>query len=1066
MTISGSTVTGWAALYMKGQVSSAGSAGSTVTIDGSTLTARNVYSGISNEFGEIVFEDNNISVNITNSTLNVYGESNTQALALYNGKSGNTVSLGEGNTVNVTGAGCLTYDMPVTSTMSITGGTFTVDPSAYVAPGYMAVQSGGTWTVQYMGVAKIGNTGYATLQAAVDAAQNGDTIDILQDIQLTTVSSTVNGESSIKYNVVVEKGITLDGHGHSITAGSNKRPLALAGIGKEIVLKDLTVKAKGATALWLIASNMTVTLDNTVIDGTGFATGLDSYNQVITIGSDFTGIRLNVTKGSVIKTNEAGSSHYDIIVWSPSTINVSNSTLKGWANVYIKNTGAGSTVNISNSSMVSQGTSGASNNFALITMESSNNIITLDNNTAAISQPADNTYNTLLLFGSGVTGNTVKIINGTSYSSPDVLYGGFTFNWSRVAGNNVYFDAGTKDGFSSFFGERALYTISNIMDNTEHLYPLVIKEASVVDNGVWYYYSTLAGAFSSEHFKQQLNLYKDITLSADITVAKTDGYFIIVPGSYVINANGHAILINDEVSAIWYKDQSVDIFGCVNEYATLLEEREDSGAYYAYTAVPPVAMIGSTGYESLAAAVAAAQSGDTIELVADDNVSLTSGGEIEINKPLTITGAVDSNGVPKYTVYGQPSVTSNYNDVFLNNSTGGTITISNIAFSGFGNETAASYHGRAPLFIGSSNRNAVIENVYISEINTEAIHINGGTFSITNCAIDCDKESGYTRGIYVANDASGTITNTNVSNVVGIDGCDTAAIELQGDGPISISDCELFGAEANNHNMGIAAGSAGGLTPGSSSVVVSRCSVSAYIAIFGDGDTGASIAVNSGEYVGYIVPGDNGQGITITSGTFNDPTALNYGTVGSTMIVSLEQDWELDSSISPGSGTLDLNGYTISVDENTCDPITMNKAGATLTITGNGTIDASGYSGNDGTAIWAKAGSVIIESGTVINKSTEEATLYVSGENASITVQGGTFRNIAEGEYKWKAGWKPVILNVKNTLNVNQIQVSGGNFYCQDPSLGDDNLGGSFLVAGKTASPIKESSTVIGYSVQ
>ena len=90
----------------------------------------------------------------------------------------------------------------------------------------------------------------------------------------------------------------------------------------------------------------------------------------------------------------------------------------------------------------------------------------------------------------------------------------------------------------------------------------------------------------------------------------------------------------------------------------------------------PVAIIGTTGYASLAAAVAAAQSGDTIELVADDNVSLTSGGEIEINKSLTITGAVDANGEPLYTIYGTQNQTG-YNDIFITG-TGISVEISNV----------------------------------------------------------------------------------------------------------------------------------------------------------------------------------------------------------------------------------------------------------------------------------------------------------------------------------------------------------------------------------------------------
>ena len=291
-----------------------------------------------------------------------------------------------------------------------------------------------------------------------------------------------------------------------------------------------------------------------------------------------------------------------------------------------------------------------------------------------------------------------------------------------------------------------------------------------------------------------------------------------------------------------------------------------------------VALIGKEVYTSLADAVAAAESGATITLIGDDKVSLTNNGEIEIDKPLTITGGVNTSGEPLYTVYGTPTYSSGtYNDIFIS-STSGTVTISNINFREFSNEVASSAHGRAVLFVGKNNTSSiVIENVYISEINTEAIHINGGSFAIDGCLIDCDKENpasgSYSRGIVASNDATGSITNTAISNVLSSNsGSWTAAIELLGAGPIAISGCTL-GGDKNGYTMGIAAGAAGTITPGTSSVTVSDCSVSAYYALFGDGDSGALITVSSGEYEGILCEGDNGTGLTISGGKYSSDPA-------------------------------------------------------------------------------------------------------------------------------------------------------------------------------------------------
>ena len=88
--------------------------------------------------------------------------------------------------MTVTG-GNFTGSIMMTSgaTTSITGGTFSSDVSAYVAEGY--VQNNGT--VEQLGetnaVAKIGDTYYKTLADAVAAAQDGQTVKMLNDTKVT-----------------------------------------------------------------------------------------------------------------------------------------------------------------------------------------------------------------------------------------------------------------------------------------------------------------------------------------------------------------------------------------------------------------------------------------------------------------------------------------------------------------------------------------------------------------------------------------------------------------------------------------------------------------------------------------------------------------------------------------------------------------------------------------------------------------------------------------------------------------------------------------------------------------
>ena len=119
---------------------------------------------------------------------------------------------------------------------SISGGTFTSDVSAYVPNGYIQNENGAVETLgETNAVAKVGGTYYKTLADAVAAAQDGDTITLLKDAELT---STLN----------LAKNITIDGQGkytikaaNSFTVGSDNKTYCVLYVSGEVTLKDVTV---------------------------------------------------------------------------------------------------------------------------------------------------------------------------------------------------------------------------------------------------------------------------------------------------------------------------------------------------------------------------------------------------------------------------------------------------------------------------------------------------------------------------------------------------------------------------------------------------------------------------------------------------------------------------------------------------------------------------------------------------------------------------------------------------------------------------------------------------------
>lgn len=117
---------------------------------------------------------------------------------------------------------------------TISGGNFSADPLTWdglikVAAGYKVVEENGIWTVRVVSDAKIGEMAYETLEAAAEAAENGDTITLLRNLE---VAETI---------VIPEsKEIVLDLNGHNITsniAGKPSESFALFSVNGNLEIK-------------------------------------------------------------------------------------------------------------------------------------------------------------------------------------------------------------------------------------------------------------------------------------------------------------------------------------------------------------------------------------------------------------------------------------------------------------------------------------------------------------------------------------------------------------------------------------------------------------------------------------------------------------------------------------------------------------------------------------------------------------------------------------------------------------------------------------------------------------
>lgn len=198
-----------------------------------------------NNTGKLILTDTNITsvhggvasygdgavVTMNNTNLNMSGIPGFTSHGLYTYNNGQIVVNG-GNIANnaadqaATGASVINGAVTVNAgtfngriedyfgTPVIKGGTFSVNPASFVAPGYQVTNNGdGTWSV---GAYKI-----STGAELVDAIANGKAVELTQDVSLEKIDLT----GAITNDVVIDanghKITTTDAYGIEVTAGKN-----------------------------------------------------------------------------------------------------------------------------------------------------------------------------------------------------------------------------------------------------------------------------------------------------------------------------------------------------------------------------------------------------------------------------------------------------------------------------------------------------------------------------------------------------------------------------------------------------------------------------------------------------------------------------------------------------------------------------------------------------------------------------------------------------------------------------------------------------------------------------
>ena len=145
--------------------------------------------------------------------------------------------------------------------ISIYGGTFTVDPRAYVGSEYVVVKNEETGVWSMLDVAENVTTGvkYTSLATAISKTTNGDTIKLIANTYTPEKSYSVNSTKTLTLDL---NGKTLTGSGKDgVIHSSGKGMVTITGKGKIVAVEDgkyaMAVWAEGASKVIINSSEFT-----------------------------------------------------------------------------------------------------------------------------------------------------------------------------------------------------------------------------------------------------------------------------------------------------------------------------------------------------------------------------------------------------------------------------------------------------------------------------------------------------------------------------------------------------------------------------------------------------------------------------------------------------------------------------------------------------------------------------------------------------------------------------------------------------------------------------------------
>ena len=947
------------------------------------------------------------TISATDSTVNISGG------RVVNTSSSSSCTINAINSkVNITGgmvnSKVQALSADADSEVSITGGRFLANNLAdetietYLSSGY-ELDASGNVVVATPVVAKIGDVGYASLAAAVEAAVDGDTITLLRDVELS-------------YTLIVDKArsVTIDGNG------------------KKIGLADSFTNTNAWGAAIMLGNSgygdpftayHAVTIKNVVFEG---ITG----NAIIRAQ----GITLTVD-GCTVANCDSTNTDQGMFRIDSTVATIKNSTFDN--NKATKILGHNHNTSGSDSGMVVDNVSFTDNTIT------GPGVIVLSSDAGATIKDSE------------FTGNNVACTNGA------VVYMGFTEN-NAVTGNLF------KDNVVS--GNNSNNRIAGAL--------FLGWEAEVSGNAFVNNTATNASGIAANDVCID-TIYATPSYGYDICFDLSENYF-----DGVEPAEGDAYIVNSKVDdaytlTSYYKSYTLDTDGNValSELEVLVSEL-------------PVAKIGDVEYTSLQDAVEAAQSGDTITLLAD--IELTEGITIAEDDVITLDLAGKTVSQEKEQTTGYQMILNDGSLTINDTVGGGKISYTD---TGVGGEYISdTIYNRGTLVIkgGTIENNSsatVADNGYPHAVDTYSgirdisVTIDGGT-------ITCAEYSAIRMFC---------VSATNKADLVINGGTINGAVDMQnGTKVAAIGSLTINGGDFNKNKSSATVRFANwnggaeeyGITEAVKGGKFDAIFTTKYVPAVANWDkkivAGGTFEVDPSEYCE-----DGYEAVQNTDGTYGvQESAEAVAQIGEVKYTSLAEavaeaqsgdtivllaDVELAETLTipvEKTITLDLAGYKVSQEKECTAHYSMIENKGDLTITDSsdaktGTISFTDTGAGDAGFGWGSytitnRGTLTVESGTIANNSEQNqgtvVHMYCAIQQAggTVTINGGTIKNETYRSIR---------------VNKGDLVITDGTFKGQiwlQPNQGDATIavsGGTFAPSGVDGSSIFLTNAGEGYTV-